>query len=70
MLRQADRLPDGGEGVLTRRFQINPGPLRVTGQRARAEHDAGRCKEITHDGLRCLRDAEWRREYCWQHPRK
>jgi hypothetical protein len=48
------------------RLGINPGPLRVTGERVKEDHNAGRCKAITQEGLRCSRDAV-EGAYCRQH---
>lgn len=54
-----------------RRFQINPGPLTIikgTGRPPKEDLMTGLCQWITAKGTRCSREAQWERDYCWQHP--
>lgn len=57
---------DNRHGRPLRRFEVNPGLLRLTGPRVKEDPNAGRCKQITYAGSRCLRDAVIE-GYCRQH---
>lgn len=45
--------------MIDRKFQINPEPLRLRGERVREDYDAGRCDAQQANGLRCIHDATW-----------
>lgn len=54
-----------------RKFQINPGPLRIVPASKRellkVDHNTFRCFATTRAGLRCIRDQLPDSEWCWQH---